>query len=326
MALTPENDAHGLQIEAGTVGRNRGHNFEKCLAAGINAMDLSSIPKSKLSHVERGNPSALLLGYIEQNLGREILRFKARWLGGLATAREGDELFDDDGKVITKCKSDVLLDIQTKTGDQRIGVSVKTCNKKTPTNDQMFFTTARAFCQLLINNGIPCSESAITAMSMFCGDRGNRPLDTMTNDDLRNRLSDPNRYYWEELSVQAQSEWRDIFAKYQDDITLLLFQKAYKDDPFPPDFLLHQTVKYESFDECQVALFSMAEIVKLSRRHSGFILSPYVIRKGTHKSDSSTHYAPRFGFIQFQRGGQKQHPTQLQFNLKAGYFNHLSLE
>tara|TARA_R100000808_G_scaffold23266_1_gene51440 strand:- start:49 stop:249 length:201 start_codon:yes stop_codon:yes gene_type:complete len=32
------------------------------------------------------------------------------------------------------------------------------------------------------------------------------------------------------------------------------------------------------------------------------------------------HEAPRFGIIQMQRGGQKQHPTQLQFNLEAGYF------
>lgn len=32
------------------------------------------------------------------------------------------------------------------------------------------------------------------------------------------------------------------------------------------------------------------------------------------------HKAPKFGVVQMQRGGQKQHPTQLQFNLKAGYF------
>ena len=32
------------------------------------------------------------------------------------------------------------------------------------------------------------------------------------------------------------------------------------------------------------------------------------------------HLAPRFGIVQMQRGGQKQHPDQLQFNLEAGYF------
>ena len=162
-------------------------------------------------------------------------------------------------------------------------------------------------------------------MSMFCGDAGFRPLDEMSEAELRERKSDPNRYYWEELSVQAQGEWKNIFMTYQDKITLILFQKAYKDDPFPPDILLHQTVKYDSFDKCQVALFAMGEIIALSRKHSQFILSPYVIRKGTYKDDPATHYAPRFGFIQFQRGGQKQHPTQLQFNLKAGYFNHLPI-
>ena len=67
----------------------------------------------------------------------------------------------------------------------------------------------------------------------------------------------------------------------------------------------------------------MKEIVILSEQHSGYVLSEYRIHKGTYKNDTSSHLAPRFGFIQFQRGGQKQHPTQLQFNLKAGYFRHI---
>ncbi|MDR3348669.1 MAG: hypothetical protein LBO03_03545 [Acidaminococcales bacterium] len=326
MALTPKNEAHGFQIEAGTVGRKRGHAFERELAATINTIALSCIPERQLSHLETGNPALLLLGYISQSLGLKILKVKAYWLGGLATAHGGDELLDENGNQITKCKSDILLDVITKTGIQQIGVSVKTCNKRTPTNDQMFFTTTRAFCQLLIQNGIPCSEEAIKAMSMFCGDVGFRPIDTMTKSELLQRVSDPNRFYWEELSAAARNEWEKIFKNYQDKITLLLFQKAYKDDPYPPDLLLRQTVQYSSFDSCQVALFTMSEIVSLSRKHSGYMLSPYIIRKGTYKNDSATHCAPRFGFIQFQRGGQKQHPTQLQFNLKAGYFNHLPTE
>lgn len=110
---------------------------------------------------------------------------------------------------------------------------------------------------------------------------------------------------------------------YQDKITLLLFQKAYKEDPYAPDFLLHQTVKYTDFNSCETAIFTMNEIIELSRQYSGFMLTEYKIRKGTYKNDNTPHLAPRFGFIQFQRGGQKQHPTQLQFNLKAGYFRHI---
>ena len=323
MALKPQSEAHGFQIEAGIVGRKKGHAFEKLLADAINILDLKTIPNNSLQHVETGNPAALLLGYIEQKRRLKIEKVKARWLGGLATARDGDVLLDDNGKIIKGFKSDILLDVTTPDNLIQIGVSVKTCNNKTPTNAQMFFTTARAFCQLLLHNGIHCSESAIEAMSMFCGDAGHTPLERMTPNELRCRKSDPRRYYWEELPQKAQDEWKDIFMNYQDEISLLLFQKAYRDDPFSPEFLLHQTTKYESFDNCTVALFTMAEIIALSRRHSRFVLSPYVIRKGTYKNDPATHSAPRFGFIQFQRGGQKQHPTQLQFNLKAGYFNHL---
>jgi hypothetical protein len=326
MPLKPTDERHRFQIEAGTVGRRKGHAFEKQLAETINTFDLAMLPQHRLSHLETGNPAALLLGYIEQSLGLRIMKVKARWLGGLATARDGDVLVDDNGNPVKGCKSDVLLDIDTPDGFTRIGVSVKTCNNKIPTNDQMYFTTARAFCRLLIANGIPCSDLAIEAMSMFCGDSGFRPIDHMTEFKLRSRTCDPNRYYWEELSREAQDEWESIFVTYQDEITLILFQKAYKDDPFPPEVLMHQTVRYERFDNCQLALFTMGEIIALSLKHSRFVLSPYIIRKGTYKNDSATHYAPRFGFIQFQRAGNKQHPTQLQFNLKAGYFRHLALE
>jgi hypothetical protein len=324
MALKPKDDAHGFQIEAGIKGRKKGHAFERDLSDVINSFDLSRIPSTPLSHVETGNPAALLLGYVEQKLGLKIVKVKAWWLGGLATAQDGDILLDDEGNVVDKCKSDILLDIHTADGFKQIGVSVKTCNKKTPTNAQMYLTTARAFCQLLITNGIPCSESAIKAMSMFCGDTGFRPLDNMTSDELKLRKSDPRRYYWEEIPPKARAEWENIFMKCQDKITMLLFQKAYKNDPFAPEFLLHQTVKYDSFDNCRVALFTMEEIVALSREHCRFVLSPYVIRKGTYKNDPATHYAPRLGFIQFQQFGNSQNKTQLQFNLKAGYFNRLT--
>lgn len=324
MALKPTDDIHKKQIEAGITGRKKGHKFESLLTEAIN--ELSNIdvrPAVNSSHIFQGNPAIELLQYISNDRCEEIVSVTASWLGGLATSGLGDALVDEHGRPITKCKSDVLLQLTTTSGKETIGVSVKTCNKKTPTNDQMFFTTAKAFCQLLRRNGIGVSEEAERGLSMFCGDTGYRPMDLMDSEALRVRISDSERYYWEELSDTAQSDWKSIFYSFQDKITMLLFQKAYKDDPYPPDYLLHQTVQYEDFNDCETALFSMDEIVALSKIHSGYIMSEYVIRKGSHKNDNNIHLAPRFGFIQFQRGGQKQHPTQLQFNLKAGYFRHI---
>lgn len=321
MALTPKNKQHELQIEAGIVGRKRGHKFEATLASVINGLEKKTfVPEKNSSHLYLGNPASQLLQYIANDKCIRIMDVQASWLGGLATSGQGDAILDQEGKPITKSKSDVLLSIVTDNGVKTIGVSVKTCNKATPTNDQMFFTTARAFCQLLNKNGIAVSNEAERGLSMFCGDMGFRPLDMLNQELLKKRISDPNRFYWEELSSQAQDDWNSIFFDYQDKISMLLFQKAYKDDPYPPEYLLHQTVKYENFNLCETAIFSMDEIVALSHKHSGFVLSDYVIHKGTYKNDPNTHKAPRFGFIQFQRGGQKQHPTQLQFNLKAGYF------
>lgn len=325
MALRAENAQHQGQIDAGTKGRVKGHSFERDLAASINRLSFEVIvPTSNSEHTFVGNPAFLLLQYIANDLGVSILQAKAWWLGGLATSGQGDELTDENGCVVTKSKSDIVVGITTDTGEKKIGVSVKTCAKATPTNDQMFFTTASAFCTLLRTNGIIVSEVAEDGLCRFCGDVGYRPVDHMTHDELANRLSDPNRYYWEELSIEARLAWKMIFAEHQDDISRLLFQKAYKNDAFAPDYLLHQTTQYDDFEHCPLALFSIDEIVSLSHHYAGFILCPYVIRKGTYKADNSTHYAPRFGYIQFQRGGQKQHPTQLQFNLKAGYFNHLN--
>lgn len=324
MALNPTDRQHEVQIAAGIAGRQKGHRFESTLTTAINYLDTRSFsPGRNSAHVFRGNPATLLLQYIANDQNLKILDAKALWLGGLATSGLGDVLLDERGAPITKCKSDVLIRITADSGIHTIGVSVKTCNKRTPTNDQMYFTTARAFTQLLRTNGILVREEAERGLSMFCGDMGYRPFDMMSREQLSLRTSDPNRYYWEEMSHRAQQDWQAIFREHQDQITMLLFQKAYKDDPYPPDYLLHQTVKYDDFCHCETALFSMKEIVDLSRKHSGFTLSEYVIRKGTYKHDDSKHLAPRFGFIQFQRGGQKQHPTQLQFNLKAGYFRHI---
>lgn len=155
MALIPKDQKHELQIEAGTVGRKRGHKFESTLSTAINTMASKMfIPGQNTTHIYNGNPAVVLLQYIANNKCVEIRDAQASWLGGLATSGKGDVLFDEHGNPITKSKSDVLIKITTNRGVETVGVSVKTCNKNTPTNDQMFFTTARAFCLLLRSNGI----------------------------------------------------------------------------------------------------------------------------------------------------------------------------
>lgn len=321
MAQKPLTDSHRKQIKAGISGRKRGHKFERILTEKINKLIFSEFkPGINSTHIYQGNPACILLQYIANDMNITINSVKAFWLGGLATSGNGDILLDSEGRPVAKCKSDILLKLSTNEGFIEIGISVKTCNKKTPTNDQMFFTTATAFCRLLEENGIMISDESKKALSMFCGDINYRPIDLMSSIELEKRISDPNRYYWEELPSTARENWADIFNIYQDKISMILFQKAYKDDPYTPQYLLHQTSRYEDFEQCPLAIFSMAEIVECSKNYSNFNLADYIIHKGRYKNDNNIHQAPRFGFIQFQRGGQKQHPTQLQFNLKAGYF------
>ena len=113
-----------------------------------------------------------------------------------------------------------------------------------------------------------------------------------------------------------------IFTDHQDDITRLLLQKAYANDPYPPDYVMHQPHGAPA-NNCEVAILTIDNFIRLSREYAGFAFRPYRVKKGSHKDPPGVeHLAPRFGVIQFQRGGQKQHPTQLQFNLRAGYFYH----
>ncbi len=321
MALTPLNEIHKAQIAAGTLGRNKGHTFEKELTSQINAIDWSKeqIADVNDDHLFLGHPPMLLISYVQKKKGyKKIERVRAWWLGGLATSGEGDVILGDNGKAIGKSKSDILLEITSDKGVEKIGVSVKTCNKTSPTNDQLYFTTASAFSSLLRSNGIQVSTEAEHAMKMFCGDAGFRPLDL--ENKMADRKSDQSRWFFEELPEVAKKELIVLFTKYQNDITRILLQKAYLGDPFSPEFLLHQTKTFSDYNNCEVALFTLTELIELSAKYNSFWTKPYMIRKGSHKGDPSVHEAPRFGFIQFQRGGQKQHPTQLQFNLEAGYF------
>jgi predicted transcriptional regulator len=203
-----------------------------------------------------------------------------------------------------------------------IGVSTKQCNNNMPTNAQLYFTTARGFSKLLLDNNITVSEAAVRALRQFCGDEGFRP-----SDDTRlsgKRLTDPRRYFWEEIDAVGRLEWEKLFSSHQDAISRLLFQKAYINDPFVPDYLVHKTRSAASWNETEIAIYSIQELVTLSRAYQGFATREYSVRKGRHKDPAGvTHLAPRFGVIQMQRGGQKQHPEQLQFNLAAGYFYRL---
>lgn len=200
-----------------------------------------------------------------------------------------------------------------------IGVSTKQCNNASPTNAQLYFTTARGFASLLQANGIPVSNRAILSLRQFCGDAGFRPSDNPAS--LHGRITDPRRYFWEEIDPHGRNEWENLLAAKQDDISRLLFQKAYLNDPFVPDYVLHKTKRAASWLQTEVAIYTISELISLSGKYQGFCTKPYTVKKGSYKDPAGvSHLAPRFGIIQMQRGGQAQHPEQLQFNLEAGYF------
>lgn len=308
------------QIDAGAKGRKRGHSYENELASKINA---TPMPYSKSQSIDKvlytGSPVKILIDKILDFLNWDSCdKIEAYSTGKLATSENGDKEILIEGKSITSAKSDVILVVYQSGEKKVVGVSVKQCNNKTPTNAQVFFSTATAFYNLVVNNGMSLSDKALKAMRQFCGDSGFRPLDDF---DCSNRVSTPERYFWEEIDAEGKAEWEDLFKTHQDDVTRLLLQKAYLNDPFPPEIILHKTKKASSFDNQEIAVFTIDEFIKLSREYSPFTYSYYRVKKGSHKEpEGISHQAPRFGVVQMQRGGQKQHPTQLQFNLKAGYF------
>jgi hypothetical protein len=263
----------------------------------------------------------LLLEYIALHYGiTTVTKALVISTGALATSEEGQKWLTINGSSISRCKSDLVITIESDDGKSiTTGVSTKQCNNKTCTNAQLYFTTARAFVGLLRNNGIQVSTGAIRALRQFCGDAGFRPLDNPAT--LVGRLIDPRRFFWEELGPAATKEWATICSKHQDQISRLLFQKGYINDPFIPDFLLHKTKRASAWEKTEVAIYAIEELIKLSRHYQGFVTKSYSVRKGTYKDPPGvTHQAPRFGIIQMQRGGQQQHPEQLQFNLETGYF------
>lgn len=322
MALTPNDEIHALQIQAGTLGRKAGHAFEDKITTVINSfqypIDLEGV---KNTHVLAGDPALLLLEYVaSSHSARRIISARALSTGALATSEEGKKWLEHNGVPIRRCKSDLLLTLTTdKEGEKTYGISTKQCDNTTPTNAQLYFTTARGFAKLLNDNGLQVSDIAIHAMRQFCGDVDFRPLDNPN--ELEDRKSDPRRYFWEEINPLGRREWETLFTDKQDEITRLLLQKAYLDDPFTPDFLLHKTKKANFWENAEVAIYSIDELISHSRDYSRYSVKPYSVRKGSYRDPAGvTHQAPRFGIVQMQRGGQAQHPEQLQFNLEAGYF------
>lgn len=320
MALVPLDAAHAAQIQAGMSGRQHGHDFEFNLAQRINDLPFPQLASAPNQPVFRGDPTSVLIGYALTHVGWSCCdRAEAIALGALATAEEGKHWLEVNGVTVRACKSDVLLMLyQDGLDPLTIGVSVKQCNNKTPTNAQLFFSTAHAFCELLRRSGIPVSDRGENALRQFCGDPGYRPLDNPRC--LMGRVTDPRRFFWEETNQGGRQELEDIFTSMQDNITRLLLQKAYLADPFTPDLVLHKTKKL-LHDPQEYALYSVDQMIALSRSYQGFTKKLYSVNKGQHRdSPGIKHEAPRFGIVQMQRGGQKQHPTQLQFNLEAGYF------
>lgn len=316
MALTPTDPQHEKQIEAGIRGRNYGHQFEEALADDIERYVHEGEPSP--GNLSVGRPADLLARYVINNEGlNDISNIDAWWVGGRATGAGGHDLTTQDGSEVGKSKSDVVVEIDHASGVDRFGVSAKTCSAKTPTNAQLFFTTASSFCGILRRNGVTVTETAEKGMKMFCGDDGYRPFDMI---DCSDRMADERRWFWEEMPDSAMSEWESILKNKQNKVTRILLQKAYKNDPYPPKYMLHKTKKSEDVNSCEVAIYSIDEFIRYSSMYNGYATRSYGVHKGTYSDDPNTHKAPRFGFIQFQRGGQKQHPTQLQFNLKSGYF------
>lgn len=322
MALHPINEIHALQIQAGTVGRKAGHDFEDTITVSINKQTYPiHLQDGANSHLNVGDPGFLLIKYVAAYFGENaIVSASAISTGALATLEEGKKWLEINGANVKRCKSDIVLTVEFPNKPSKtFGISTKQCNNKTPTNAQLYFTTAKGFVKLLRDNAIAVSDVALAGLKQFCGDAGCRPSDQPLL--VATRVTDPRRFFWEEIDPLAKTEWERIFSVYQDKITILLLQKAYIDDPFIPEFLIHKTKKSVSWDKTEVAIYHLEELICLSKKYRGYETKPYSVRKGSYKDPvGHIHLAPRFGVVQMQRGGQAQHPEQLQFNLEAGYF------
>jgi hypothetical protein len=319
MALSPLSDAHAAQILAGVSGRLQGHKFEEQLTGLVNLIGKESFQSSGLNgHHYDGNPAVGLLNFLltEENKNFGVSA-RAEWLGGLGTGGTGSRHSKILNTEVKKSKSDLVVELNVNGRIQVIGISVKTCSKKSPTNAQIYFTTATAFCERLENAGVDVPVKARNALRKFCGDLGSRPSDL--GDEQKTTRGD--RYFWEEIPAGETGWWKRFLTENHYLVLDTLLRLGYDDDPLPPSVVLHQRSKPESFEQVPIAVYWIDDLISRSIAVSGFYTKPYRVFKGTGRDPTKEHQAPRFGIVQFQRGGQKQHPTQLQFNFEAGYFN-----
>ena len=327
MSQKPKDKVHSKQIDAGISGQRKGLKFESILTTLIN--QLVKIPNSQneVDHLIDGFPEISLIKFIAHNefKGKKLLGVQAFWTGGFSTSSKKSSNIVN-GLNLKSCKSDILLDfeVQGQKEKSRIGVSVKSCNSLKPTNAQLFCSTAQAFCSMLRQNSINVSLNFETSLKKFCGVVGFTPHELLKKEELSSRKSDPRRFFYEELGTDFHKEAEEIFSQNQNTVTKLLLEKAYKDDPYPPSYIFHQRKKSLSLENFPAAIFSIDQLVNLSKNYKDYYTKKYSIKKGTWKSDPNIHQAPRFGCIQFQRLGNKQNATQLQFNLEASYFNKIT--
>lgn len=322
MSLNPRDEQHAGQIAAGTSGRNRGHAFEQALSLQIRKMsvliDYNTLQQN--NHLFQGDPATELIRYILHNEQfDDPVIDSTYWLGGLATSGKGDTLLCSDGEPVRKSKSDLVIKFCHSNGDDFIGVSVKTCFNKKPTNAQLYCSTAGAFSALLRQNGVEVSDSAEDALKMFCGEPGFRPMDD--NRVRRDPHVNNERWFWEELPNEARREWENLFDNQHRKILTVLLRDAYEKDCYRPKYILH--LRNRSGDEHNVplAIYTVEELVNLSHEYRGFYTRESRVRKGRFKNDPNLHKYPGFGIVQFQQLGNKQNRSQLQFNLQANYFN-----
>lgn len=330
MALLPNSTQHQQQILAGTTGRNTGHAYEVYLADQINKLPVpfqissqSLVMVGSYKNVFSSQSEAFtLINYLAEVYKiTQIIRFYAVATGGLATSAKSQGVYFN-GQLIKKCKSDILVEIEDQFNQiHRMGISIKQCNTARPTNAQVFCTTATGFSNLLRQYNIPVSAVAEEELRKFCGHPGSSPIDHNMH---INRVIDHRRYFWEELKLHASQEWKNIFDQYNTEIAKILLQKAYSNEPYPPEFLLHKTKKKAGNQE--IAIYEIADLIVKSFQYQSFATSLYRVKKGQFKEPKTlgdTHEAPSFGIFQMQRLGNAQNAHQLQFNLKTGYFYHI---
>ncbi|MCA0209039.1 MAG: hypothetical protein LCH74_08275 [Proteobacteria bacterium] len=154
MTLTPIDEAHALQIQAGVIGRKAGHAFEDAICSAINSLAYPFIATPLLGrHLFQGDPAQLILAYFLRHFDADGLQSAvAISTGALATSEDGQQWLQINGANVRRCKSDIVITLMFLDGSTAtIGVSTKQCNNPTPTNAQLYFTTARGFSKLRIS-------------------------------------------------------------------------------------------------------------------------------------------------------------------------------